>query len=219
MLLQTMLLLYVLLCGVCVFGAPSCRWYRMSDEDTAESPLHFCDVYVNTVPNEQWSSMYVCNSTGNGIEYMTWTNNLECSGAPFIKEDVTQDIYEFDCSKPICSESNPTVSWKTITNCTMNVNTYYNVSAITNDCVVSGTHSGIIKCNDKPPTISFEIYYHNTKCNGIDTDTMILYDGCNYNNTQDEQFDTIFNCTVPVPITAFQQENQFHVLDYFRTYN
>ncbi len=62
-------------------------------------------------------------------------------------------------------------------------------------------NSGIIKYNDKPWILSFEIYYNNTQCKGNNVYQIILYDGCNYNNTHNQQYETIYNRTVPISIT------------------
>ena len=93
--------------------------------------MDFCDVYSNPSENYLESSKYACNLTRDGVNGLVY-QNANCSGEPYAREDVTADIYKFDCSTEVCNSSDPTVGYQALSNCSTNGNpvglTTYNFS-------------------------------------------------------------------------------------------
>ena len=191
-------------------STPSCQYWQDGYNDGTESPLEFCQVFVNPDVRAILSYKYVCNSTGGLFDQHY--SNTNCSGDIQSSEDVTNLVYKYDCSLPVCDDSDPIVSYQQISNCSTNGEpvdiAYFNSSYITNDCVIfSGKDSGIIKCNDNPEMISFEYYLDNPHCNGTEVEQSILYQGCNKDNeTNIEEFVNVGKCTVPVSIQQFSKK-------------
>ena len=191
-------------------STPSCQYWQFNYNQGSESPMNFCLVNVNPAEQVTLSYKYVCNSTGGLFDQ--YYRNADCSGDIQGSNDVTNGVYKYDCSLPICNDTNPTVSYQQLSNCSTNGKSdnipYFNQTYIANDCVIfSETDSGIIKCNDNPEMVSFEYYIDNRHCNGTQVEQSILYQGCNKNNvTGYEEFINMGKCTVPVPIKHFTKE-------------
>ena len=200
-------------------SSPSCQYWQFNEDEGSETPIDFCLVDVNPDRQTAISYKYVCNATGALLDYNY--DNTDCSGNPQEINDMSGLVYKYDCSLPICNDSNPTVSYQQLSNCSTNGKPdnipYFNQSYITNDCVIfSATDSGIIKCNDNPEMVSFEYYINNRHCDGTEVEQSILYQGCNKNNaTNQQEFINMGKCTVPVPIKQFSKQIKTERLNKF----
>ena len=197
--MTTLYLFFVSITFIFCQGLPECQ-YAVYPDSPLISVIGACNGHNDGYSQQNVSYEYVCNETSNGVN-QTIYDDYNCQGTVIATQDITNDLQDFNCKLPKCTDNAPTAQINIFANCTTKISDRLNLFTNQYSCIPYDNGSVEYSCQMTPkPSLTYT-YFDSKDCGGIKRQAATFYDGCN-DNCECQYY--IEECSKPADTTLWK---------------